>query len=189
MTLAFSTKIEGKPTYFVGKIWKSIIDSQETTPSLILAVVLLAKHAVRAHNNNIKFIEKKEWSQSGITPKIHTIRKDKSNRWEKGRDIHFVINNRTKDRFQFAPVIKCTHIDLITIEYKKEFMFPFIWIREPGQKNGGLRLDPREHFIYISELSELALNDGFENWEAFLRYFNEDFEGKIIHWTKFNYLG
>ena len=30
-------------------------------------------------------------------------------------------------------------------------------------------------------------NDGFDSIENFLRWFNKDFEGKIIHWTGFRY--
>jgi hypothetical protein len=37
----------------------------------------------------------------------------------------------------------------------------------------------------ISE--QLAINDGFETVEHFFRWFNEDFSGKIIHWTDLRY--
>ena len=34
---------------------------------------------------------------------------------------------------------------------------------------------------------QLAINDGFESLKHFFEYFNEDFEGKIIHWTDLKY--
>ena len=33
----------------------------------------------------------------------------------------------------------------------------------------------------------LTKNDGFESVESFFEYFNENFRGKIIHWTEFTY--
>lgn len=36
-------------------------------------------------------------------------------------------------------------------------------------------------------LIKLATNDGFETVRDFFKWFNSDFEGKIIHWTEFNY--
>ena len=37
------------------------------------------------------------------------------------------------------------------------------------------------------EIQKLSLNDGFDSCEDFFAWFNEDFSGKIIHWTPFRY--
>ena len=37
------------------------------------------------------------------------------------------------------------------------------------------------------KLDLLAQNDGFETIEEFFAYFNEDFKGKMIHWTDLKY--
>ena len=41
--------------------------------------------------------------------------------------------------------------------------------------------------LNMSELQRLVWNDGFDNIYEFVSYFNEDFVGKIIHWTDFRY--
>ena len=52
----------------------------------------------------------------------------------------------------------------------------------------------KDDLIYIDgfalsrkEVKQLAINDGFDNVSDFHNYFNEDFIGKIIHWTDFKY--
>jgi len=37
------------------------------------------------------------------------------------------------------------------------------------------------------EIEQLAINDGFDSLKDFMHWFNVDFEGKIIHWTKLKY--
>src|SRR5699024_2081987 len=49
-------------------------------------------------------------------PKIHTIRHDEKDRWKPGMKIHPIINNRTKNRFQFAPVVECQSVQKIKIK-------------------------------------------------------------------------
>ena len=44
----------------------------------------------------------------------------------------------------------------------------------------GRKLEPEETF-------RLMTNDGFDSPEDFFEWFDEDFEGKIIHWTHFKY--
>ena len=46
-------------------------------------------------------------------------------------------------------------------------------------------IDGRPLKIYEAEL--LAYNDGFKSIEHFTSFFNKDFEGQIIHWTKLKY--
>jgi hypothetical protein len=110
--------------------------------------------------------------------KIHTIRHDVSNRWKVGKLIHFVINNRTPDRFQFAPVMKCTGVQAIQIKY---------WYNGKDEKFNApsVYIDDKE--LNATEVETLALNDGFNCKADFFDYFNTDFTGKLIHWTDKKY--
>lgn len=172
MTLSFSTKypkgmgeLAGKPNYFVEKIWMSI-------------------NLLHIPYND----EDGEWSSEREVyghpdfyhSKRHTIREDPSDRWHAGRDIHFVINNRTKNRFQFAPVIKCVSVQKVKITHGRSFIEVSIeGTGEPLVYFGSNR--------YSKRLKDLAINDGFPSVEALFDYFNKDFTGKIIHWTDLKY--
>lgn len=98
--------------------------------------------------------------------------------------IHPVINNRTKNRFQFAPEIVCTGVQ--EIEIKEMIMTDFYtsWKTKDGRvwviEIDGIRLK-RNH------ISQFAQNDGFESVEQFFAYFNKPVEGQIIHWTDLKY--
>lgn len=165
MTLSFSTHINGQPTRFVEKIWRGFY--REFFDSYAQEHYEYSKKMWAKFNRPIlvSVIE---------NPKIHTIREDKSNRWKTGSKIHFVIKNRTPDRFQFAPVIPCISTQRIEIK--------------PTFKQVSILL-PYDHLMDLSkeEISELAINDGFECVEDFWDYFSEDFTGKIIHWTDHQY--
>lgn len=166
MTLGFSIKIKGKPTYFVEKIWRG----------LNLGIGGYQVEFEKRRDWLIKLNKLKHVSKNADISKIHTIREDKRNRWKVGNDIHFVINNRTKNRFQFAPVLKVKSIQKIFIHVDK------------GLSSGLYRfvkIDNRQ--LSNQEIEDLAINDGFENIKDFFDWFNEDFEGKIIHWTNYTY--
>lgn len=156
MILPFSTEIKGKPNYLIEKIWRGLLNSRKS-PIYMYSI----------YNNKYAEIFGESWgSKIGLLPKIHTIRLDNSNRWKEGNKIHFVINNRTANRFQFAPILQCVSTQNIEIIHKK---------------NPIVKIDSRELNIY--ELQRLLSNDGFDSLEDFFKYFKEDFEGKIIHWT------
>lgn len=108
--------------------------------------------------------------------KFHTIREDKHNRWKPGVKIHPVINNRTKDRFQFAPALVCTGVQLIRICHRFVPYPPAVYV-------GGYLMDRLDD----EQVHQLAINDGFPSVEAFFMWFNKDFQGKIIHWTDLKY--
>lgn len=170
MTLSFSTKwdkrmgnLAGKPNYFVEKIWKGLQKSH-----------LASRSSYYTYHNKYHEQLKSFWPDAPfLNPKLHTIREDKSNRWREGMDVHFVINNRTKNRFQFAPVIKCVSVQRIEIEYSTQI--PILVIDNRHFFNPFLGID--------EGMEELAINDGFPSIDAFFQYFNYDFQGKIIHWT------
>lgn len=165
MTLAFSQYINNNRTYFCHKILTGLSINN-----------LIEKQAYRDYCNlNTKVID---ISLNCLLPKIHTIRVDEKNKWKSGNLIHFVINNRTKNRYQFAPVVKCISTQKIKIHYfynkkTENFDLPEVYVN--GKK------------LTKKKVEILAINDGFENSKAFFAYFNTNFTGKIIHWTNTKY--
>src|SRR5699024_11014489 len=110
MTLSFSQtypermgELAGQYNNFPGKI---IMGLDLPLPKKCKLMDLLAEKTNGKFNN---FFNKEH--------KIHTIRHDGKNRWKTGNKIHMVINNRTKDRFQFAPVLECKSVQKIEIKY------------------------------------------------------------------------
>ena len=119
-----------------------------------------------------------------IEPKKHTIRIDSKNRWKKGNLIHSVINNRTSNRYQFAPVIKCTRVQQIEIVHRPGVVHFYIdnnWFGDVFHHGFD------SIYEFTNDIRTLAINDGFDSIEHFLQWFNKDFTGKIIHWTDLKY--
>ncbi|QNR22944.1 hypothetical protein [Croceimicrobium hydrocarbonivorans] len=171
MTLAFSQQINGEPTHFVEKIWASLPKLEVYSDDWIQYSKF---DALRTY-----------------PPKNHTIREDKSDRWHAGRDIHFVINNRTPERKQFAPVVKCRSVQKIVIKHLKilqrggnKLEKATVWIDGGSSECFWINGEIKNCAFTIENL---ARNDGFETVEAFFNYFNKDFKGKIIHWTPLMY--
>jgi hypothetical protein len=173
MTLSFSTQMGGKPTHFVEKIWTAFnLGEGEYQLDFV----------VRGW-----WIEKCDWSKAidrnllaEVGIKIHTIRADQKNRWRVGMPIHFVIHNRTPNRFQFAPILPVKAIQKIKISYTNSNSdYPDVYI------------DGKRFNVFVKGdmdvLGRLAANDGFESVDDFFRYFSSDFEGIIIHWTDYIY--
>ena len=113
MTLSFTQRwpshmgsLAGQPNYFVEKIWLSLLSDKEYCNQ----IYDYEKRHVELFDDYF------ETPDYGLESKLHTIREDKTNRWKAGNDIHFVINNRTKDRFQFAPIVKCKSVQNIEIK-------------------------------------------------------------------------
>ena len=107
--------------------------------------------------------------------KKHTIRIDKNDRWKPGMKIHFATGVRTRLYHQFYEGF-CKSTQKIQI----------LW--DNISQNGevvSILIDGR--LIDLDEVETLAINDGFEDVSEFLNWFNEDFEGKIIHWTDLRY--
>lgn len=173
MILSFKTNIKGKPTFFVNKIWAGLIDKKIAT------------------NYDDFFNESPEMQSVGytaglsFTPKIHTIREDKKNLWKNGMMIHFFINARQPNMFQFAPSINLVSMQDIEIKYVSiydsggRFAKPFVKI------DGVIIYDVAGNGS--DEMLKLARNDGFNGIHEFFSYFNKDFKGKILHWTDFKY--
>lgn len=167
MILPFSTKFaDGSKTCFVRKIWDGLhaIVPDYDSEKLFYA----QKHFEKFNqpwdglNRDIQF------------PKIHTIRHDVHDRWKPGMKIHAVIFNRSKQQFQFAPVLVCKSTQRIEIIYYDTFPVCV------EVKVDGLSLTR-------SEILTLAINDGFAGIVSFWNFFNKSFSGKIIHWTECKY--
>ena len=167
MTLGFmqnwpkNMAMENSATYFIAKIWMGIPQQYK---SLKIHDDYCTKHV---HQFNAHW----DVPDVEIKPKLHTIRHDESERWKPGMDIHFVINSRTKDRFQFAPVVKCKSVQTIEIEYQNKYTV--------------VRIDGRS--LSYEAIKQLAANDGFDYVWDFFKYFDKDFKGRLIHWTDLKY--
>lgn len=160
----------GQPNNFMGKIWAGLARDYEDPIDAMLDFSLYGEKHVT------KFSER--WSiNAADTPKLHTIRA--GNRWEAGMDIHFAINPRSKNYFQFAPVIPCVsvqEIEIIHTGYSPNT--PAVYIH-----NGKSLMNP----LSYSEIETLAQNDGFDSVEQFFAWFNKDFKGQLIHWSNHTY--
>lgn len=172
MILPFKTKINGKPTYFVEKIWAG-----------------LENHCVDSFYHEGKTSGKYDFEDNwSFAPKIHTIREDKTNRWQVGKMIDFYINNRTKKAFCFAPRVP-------VIATQEIFMTHRAGVLEITVANSDSYIGGNDFYLDRDEISKLSRNDGFDTIEEFSKYFvsviNENgdktgnywFKGKIIHWT------
>lgn len=159
MILPFSTQINSKPTYFVEKIHSGLLQND----------LLQGFDLGSDHNFDLDKL-------CSCEPKLHTIREDKTNRWKAGNKIDFFINCRQPNMFRFAPVLPVVSVQKIEILYDKAFGKSI----QPDVIIDGVRLHPMK-------LDELAQNDGFDTVEDFFAYFNEDFTGKLIHWTDKRY--
>ena len=109
--------------------------------------------------------------------KIHTIREDKTDRWMSGKIIHFCTGVRTKNYRKFSIGV-CYSVQRIRIIHSKGWWACSIFIED---FNGEVRE------LTYEQMEILARNDGFDSLTDFMKWFSEDFTGKIIHWTDFRY--
>lgn len=109
--------------------------------------------------------------------KIHTIRVDRADRWHPGRIIHHWMHNPRNKHLgphQFL-VNRCVSIQKIRITNQDEFQ---------------VYVDNQQ--LPLESIEVLAKNDGLDlveliEWFAPYRGSDDDFQGKIIHWTYFKY--
>jgi len=162
MILPFSTKMNGKPTYFVERIHQSLKSTYFND-----SVGFSPAHVPK----DFDFV-----MFPLLEPKHHTMRKDEKDRWKARNKIDFFINCRQKNMFCFTPVLPVVSVQKVEIIYDKVFgktLYPEILIDNVK--------------IHPMKLDELAQNDGFDTIEEFFEYFNENFTGKLIHWTNLKY--
>lgn len=172
MVLSFLTQINGNPTYFIDKIWvglalNNVVNAWSLNP-------FLQKYRVKFGKT---FDQMNRPLSDNFIGKIHTIREDKANRWKPGIMIDFFINTRKENMFRFAPKIPVISVQDFEISYFTDA--PYCYNMPIVTVDG--------KYISKENLLILSRNDGFESVEDFLKYFNQDFKGKIIHWTHFNY--
>lgn len=174
MILSFKTKINGKPTFFVERIHKGL--------QAIFNIELDGYYP----NEYLPMIK------NVCVPKIHTIRKDENDRWEKGKQIDFFINARTKNMFRFSPPVHVISTQEVFMTRRGSMLE--ITIAEIGSYIGG-----DDFYLDALQQGELSMNDGFDDYNDFRDYFmelieengkttgNYWFKGKIIHWTNYHY--
>jgi len=115
-----------------------------------------------------KQFEDKIWNGS----KKHSIRKDSYNRWKAGRKIHFSTGVRTPDQNCFKEGV-CISTQRIRIVHKGNR----VWIY----------IEDKLYSNLTGIINKIAKNDGFDTTEDFIKWFDKDFTGIIIHWTELRY--
>ncbi|KAA2242859.1 hypothetical protein F0L74_10040 [Chitinophaga agrisoli] len=107
--------------------------------------------------------------------KIHTIRS--GNRWRAGATIQMATGVRTEDYNQFnrgyPDLQMCRSTQTIQIR--------------PAEEMNGSKIYVDGRLLNMDEAVTLAHNDGFPHLAAFWTWFNEDFDGQLVHWTDFKY--
>lgn len=116
--------------------------------------------------------------------KLHSIREDLHDRWRPGLMIQMATGTRSKyyDCFKETPCQSTQRISmkLMGILDKEPVLVITISART---------------LVNAKEYERVAINDGFENFEAFEKWWkpvlaklvNFHFSGKIIHWTDLRY--
>lgn len=103
--------------------------------------------------------------------KIHTIRKDESNRYQPGKTLHMATGIRTKkcNIFLIKRIIKTQPLRVVREENKVYFFL--------GDKR-----------VSRTTADRIAKNDGFKNSTELVAWIDDfyslPFDGKLIHWTK-----
>lgn len=176
--------LQDDKTYFIEKINLGLLKSNQT--KAIDYVETLEDYRSKFDSN---------WDvKSDLKPKIHTIRKDESERWKPGMKIHFVVNNRSPNRFQFAPIVQCACVQNIEIINAENYGIGDPKVSYSGKINisgidwfFGLIVKVDGRTLKKKEVQNFVVNDGFESvWDFFL-YFQHDFKGRLIHWTNLRY--
>jgi len=172
MNIPFKQEINGKKTYFAEKIWKNIPNSIDIpyVDFVNLNMEHLKKYCPMLFD--MDYI---------LNPKIHTIREQgKFKHLKVGSKIHCIYNNRTKDRFQFAPTFECKGIQKIEIFNLCDVQF--------------VNIDNKQ--LTNNEIEKLSINDGFITVFDFWNFFKtkvdiskpiSSFKGRVIHFTDFCY--
>jgi hypothetical protein len=167
MKLSFTTIIDKKPTYFLEKIWKGLLQDREDLGDIYMEYQ-------RRHLDKFGCFWDGDDFREFLNQKIHTIRRDTERKWKPGMEIQLIINQNEQDEFQFAPLLKCQSTQEIHLDYSNTVIDgPAVFINY--------------ELLSSSVTNELAINDGFSNKEDLFFYFKEDFHGTLIHWTDQQY--
>ena len=151
MNLGFKTKWpNGEPTFFINKIWDGLRVKLRIKSDVYL---LFVKEHEKKFNEDFYLIP---------PSKIHTIREDKPDRWKAGNKIHFIINNRTKNLFQFAPVIPVISVQTIFFNWGLTTKIVSKILKIP-EKDLGKPLISKEPNIFIDK--GLSQKKKLNNWQ------------------------
>lgn len=177
MILGFSTRINGKETNFIEKIWHSL---------LFVKGIGVSDWKEYRELYRQKFGSKWDMLECPA-PKKHTFRNDKNKRWKVGMIIDFYISVRTKNMFCFAPKVEVKSVQDVSILWSGgDINTCTIYIdRECYVANYSVEYNSSNQ--RQSKMEELSRNDGFDTVQDFLDYFAENFYGVIIHWTDKKY--
>lgn len=160
--------LDGRETRFVEKILQGLLENE-------LACFEVLKRFYKEAKED-KIIKD---SDDKIHSKIHTIRKN--NRFKPGMKIDFFVGLRTKNCFRFAPRQPFVSSQQISIIHHWNG-YAHVLIDNKVYW-GGLKTKNE----FENTITQLALNDGFDNVKDFFNWFDEDFDGFIIHWTNKKY--
>lgn len=172
MELAFKTEISGWITRFMEKIIRGAFWSEPLSTEVAAAI-----HHPKFDNTGLEHLK----------PKHHSIRADEKDRWKVGMNIHFVINNRTKNRFQFAPILKVISLQKFELKYTIEKTKTTAQVYIDDVLQGEAVWVNCQLRNSSATIDQLAQNDGFDSTDGFFEWFDQDFTGKIIHWTNLRY--
>jgi hypothetical protein len=117
-------------------------------------------------------------------PKLHSMREDAKDRWKPGMAIHHVYGSRTKNRECFLEN-KCISTQRVQIRHSKVTGKDSMGNDVVVGNSRIILIDGR--VMSDETVKQLAINDGFDSVEDFFRWFGENWNGKIIHWTKLRY--
>jgi len=110
--------------------------------------------------------------------KIHTLREDKTNRWQAGRKMHMYTGRYTATDRQFVKKAECVSVQYISLYAGVELICTSNLI------DGEFILD---RTLSDTEALEFARNDGFDTLEDFWQWFTTTQTLKLIHWTDKRY--
>lgn len=178
----------GEPTYFREKIllgagYGILRDTDEVD------------HVIKPTSIHLQVI----YSFGQIVPKLHTFREDKHDRWKAGRTIQMVYRGKNysiKDHFnkdtpELQKCVSTQKIEIVNGNHlshipKKLGFMDCIIVR--GVEFHNLWMVSIDGVALVEEdIIKLAINDGFEDAHHFFKWFNKDWEGKIIHWSSLRY--
>ena len=181
MILEFTTELKSKPTYFVEKIIKGLIDFYLSTKSFHTYMDLeaeLQETVVRLldYKNPGDFVRRTR----GFRSKLHTMRTDEEEIWNQDSMIDFYFN-KNEIPVCFAYSIPCVSTQEVFMTYGHSDLIH-------------ISIDGHELFGYNERL-KFAINDGFDSWDDFFDYFypkikqseNQFYKSKLIHWTDLKY--
>lgn len=121
-------------------------------------------------------------------PKLHTMRaigKFNDHRLKPGREVYLAYWSGRPYRGKLNKFAHCNCISRQRIDILHDIKGTQIIIDGKDYcfvSRSEIYNDPN-----IQKITELAINDGFDNYKDFLKYFREDFKGFIFHWTNKQY--